>query len=127
MKEERIEMYINNAKDIKLLTCQNIWLKDHKELIHKLTYEIEYKNGKIEHVQMTTDSPFPVNHFGISEDLYYYCGQKPVKYLNLSTPENRVEIKDVKCTVIKDPDPVEMTVEEIEAALGKKIKIVSKE
>lgn len=119
-------MYLKDVKNIKLLTCKNIWPKGHKELMHKLTYEIEYNSGKIEHVQMTTNSPFPTEYFRISED-FYCCGQALMRYLDLSTPENRVKIRDIKCVVIKEADPVEMTVEEIEAALGKKIKIVSKE
>lgn len=116
-------------KDVKLLTCKNVWSKDHRKLTHQLTYELSYTSGKIERVSMTVDSPFPTDYFGISENPSFLSRYEPIShYLNLLTEADRVGIKgDIKKVVVKEADPVDMTVEEIEAALGKKIKIVSKE
>lgn len=124
-KEERIKMY---PQDVRLLMCKNIWSKDHKKLTHLLTYEISYENGRIERIIMTVDSPFTIDHFETYTDPGFGIYELSAQYLCLSTPDNRAMIKgDVKTVVIKEADPVEMSVEEIEAALGKKIKIVSKE
>jgi hypothetical protein len=114
--------------DVRLLRCKNVWPKDHKELTHLLTYEVKYKSGKIEHVRMTADTPFPLRYFEINEGSRFSDYEQLIQYLHLSTPKcDRILIKDVKVLLIKEADPVDMTVEEIEAALGKKIKIVSKE
>lgn len=118
-------------RDVRLLKCKNVWSKDNRELMHLLTYEVSYENGRIERIHLTVVSPFQLRGFQVSEEPRYsdYTNAvELVEYLHLSVPyANRVMVKNVKTIVVQEADPVEMTVEEIEAELGKKIKIVSKE
>ncbi len=94
-----------------------------------LKYIITYKNGRIEEIELPrVTSPFYEHNLVINHET---CQAKHIETNSqcalklVFDEENGIEYS-IAHKVIKEADPVEMTMDEIEAALGKRIKIVNK-
>lgn len=113
---------------------------EHPEVIENpfpilnLTYEREWDDGKIEHVTLNSVllpiDPHMVRVHRDDSNPFYYSYACDVHrnrlVLELFSDEGKV-LDGISTKVVKEADPVEMTMSEIEAKLGHKIKIVNKE
>lgn len=124
------------------LVGHRTYVEDERVLL-ELAYRIWYKDGSIKRlhipkIELPLSSSCPpdiiTERWGYSDETYIPSTDKLLvrqikntKYRIPGTDGRLVELSDTTKYVLvteKEPDPVEMTVEEIEKALGKKIKII---
>ena len=93
-----------------------------------LKYRVAYKDGKIEEIEFPrVTNPFYEHSIEIHQEpwLQKYIETKPQSILK-SVWDDNIGYSIIIQKVIKEADPVEMTMDEIETALGKRVKIVNK-
>lgn len=96
--------------------------KDKKcgKYLFTLTYHTTYENGRIEeYIIKDVENPFSVNNFEISRDEW-----SSTKLILDKGSLNIIGNDKITCQTIKEPDPIEVTMEEIEKKYGCPIKIV---
>lgn len=101
--------------------------KDKKcgKYLFTLTYHCTHKNGRIdEYIFKDVENPFSENNFTIDRGDTVWLGDRAPLYLDLDEMQLLVTSGEIICKTIKEPDPIEVTMEEIEKKYGCPIKIV---
>ncbi len=94
-----------------------------------LKYRVAYKDGKIEEIEFPrVTNPFYTHYIAIHQEPWDDKHIETLSQCTLKMADDKE--KGIKYCIaqkiIKEADPVEMTMDEIEAALGKRVKIVNK-
>lgn len=99
--------------------------KKNNNITFDLTYKVINDDGSIVlHYLNGVENPFPNRTLGLTQ-CSLYCDSIGYPFglsMELNGPETRVACHDVE--EIKAPDPIEVTMEEIEAKYGRPVKIV---
>ena len=108
-------------KDAVTLTDIKVEKNKHGMFSFRLTYECCQSNGRESEVTMRVASPFKENSFtvGIDPGDLYCDGPTRLRCLR-----DEVPVFDMSEIETKAPDPVELSISEIEKKLGYPIKIV---
>lgn len=104
------------------------------KVLFDITYEETRPDGSVyQYILKDVESPFKeccnISYEMENQDLFLFDRQI---YVDSCYPKAKLELKDDETTIcsdyiikcIKEPDPIEVTMEEIEAKFGKKVKIV---
>lgn len=111
---------IGQATGIELIDISMRKDKKCGKYLFTLTYHGTHDNGQIdEYILKDVENPFSVHSFEISRD--EWCSTKLVldkRKLNI------IGNHSITCKTIKEPDPIEVTMDEIEKKYGCPVKIV---
>lgn len=100
--------------------------KDKKcgKYLFTLTYHATHRNGAVdEYILKDVENPFGTDCFEIYRDSIFY-GEKAPAELVLDDKRLHILGGDIICQRIKEPDPIDVTMEDIEKKFGCPVKIV---
>lgn len=98
----------------------SLFYEEEHMLYGDLTFHVTYKNGKI--------LSFKINkvYTGIHTDQFTLSNNGTCNAIQFQWFNRLMRFDNYTAEILKEPDPIEVTIEEIEKKFGRKVKIVEK-